>query len=155
MKKFFVIPICFLVAICFIGCQSETTMIEMITDEIGIEIGTGEEIINYSSEETFLGDGEVLYGFQFSNQDVENQIKNNSRWKQLPVNSTLDAILKKSDYEVYIPEITNGYYFFMDRHREAIDCYDESEVLNRNSRNYTMAIYDSDTATLYYIRYDS
>lgn len=156
MKKYTTIMICIFMLLCLVGCQSQKTMTEMISEEIGIGIESGEEIINYSSEETFHGDGEVFYGFQFSSNDLENKIKNDDLWKQLPVSSTLEEILKKSNFESFsVPEISNGYYFFLDRHSEAIDYYDEEKVLERNSMNYTLAIYDVDTQILYYIRYNS
>ena len=59
------------------------------------------------------------------------------------------------DDDLEIPQIENGYYYFYDRHDEATDPYDDSEFLARFSFNFTLAIYDSDTNTLYLCEYDT
>ena len=41
-----------------------------------------------------------------------------------------------------VPEITNGYYFFLDRHSQSTDPHDDTNVLSRASFNLTIAIYD-------------
>ena len=57
--------------------------------------------------------------------------------------------------EVNIPEVTNGYYYFCDRHSDSIDSSDDTNLLSRASFNFTLAIYDSDTNRLYYVEFDT
>ena len=53
------------------------------------------------------------------------------------------------------PNIENGYYFFKDRHDENKNAIDDTNVLNRHSFNFTIAIYNSDTKVLYYYELDT
>ncbi len=54
-----------------------------------------------------------------------------------------------------IPEISNGYYFFYDRHSEAADPFDESALWSRSSINCTLAIYDADEDIMYVLIKDT
>ena len=62
----------------------------------------------------------------------------------------------KNVYEKYnIPKIENGYYFFFDRHSESINKYDDSKINDRSSYNFTIALLDKNTNTIYYYRLDT
>jgi hypothetical protein len=54
-----------------------------------------------------------------------------------------------------IPEITNGYYYFYDRFEDSSDPLNDSELLERSSYNFTLAIYDADSQILYYCEVDT
>lgn len=53
---------------------------------------------------------------------------------------------KKSgkDGKTFFPMVYNGYHFFIDRHSESKDVKDDTDLLNRNSLNFAIAIYDTD-----------
>lgn len=53
------------------------------------------------------------------------------------------------------PKPEHGRYFFIDRHSEAKDRHDDSELFDRYSRNFSIAIYDSDKKMLFYLREDT
>ena len=57
--------------------------------------------------------------------------------------------------EAYMPAIDNGYYMFKDRHSESKDSRDDSELFDRNSYNFSIAIYDCDTDKMYYFEFDT
>ena len=57
--------------------------------------------------------------------------------------------------EAHIPKITNGYYMFKDRHSESKDLADDSELLNRYSYNFSIAVYDSDADRVYFFDFDT
>lgn len=54
-----------------------------------------------------------------------------------------------------IPQIQNGYYYFYDRQSESTDAYDDTDVFDRGSYNFTLAVYDSDMDMLYYVEFDT
>lgn len=87
-------------------------------------------------------------------------------WKPLPLSENLALILyggfKDGMWygynlakEANIPTIENGYYIFKDRHSDSIDRTDDSELFDRTSFNFSIAIYDSDTDIMYYFEFDT
>lgn len=52
-------------------------------------------------------------------------------------------------------KIENGYYIFEDRHSKSEDRQDDSELFNRSSYNFSLAIYDCDTDRMYYFEYNT
>ena len=56
---------------------------------------------------------------------------------------------------VSVPQVESGYYFFQDRHREAEDPGDPSNLFSRNAYNFTAALYDAGRETLYYYELDT
>ncbi|WP_010291919.1 hypothetical protein [Clostridium senegalense] len=47
-----------------------------------------------------------------------------------------------------IPEVENGYWYFVDRHRESDDSLSDAKIFYRGSFNITVAIYDIDKNVL-------
>ncbi|MGN0370455.1 MAG: hypothetical protein ACI4EW_07905 [Butyrivibrio sp.] len=118
---------------------------------------TGGEVI--SSEDThggFLGDGYTLIKIEYPDDSVVSEIKESEHWHELPLSESLNTfVYQPCDDNINIPEITNGYYFFYDRHSEADDRYSDAELYERHSFNFTFAIYDSDSDTVYICKYDT
>ena len=88
-----------------------------------------------------------------------------SNWKKLPLSSEIDKALSmkfcdgngcKDTYEKYlIPKLESGYYYFFDRHDLANDINDDSELNNRSSWNFSVAIYDFGENIIYYYELDT
>lgn len=93
-----------------------------------------------------------------------------SDWKKLPLDETLTAFVygtrgedwSKGPYlpetsggQPMFPKIENGYYFFLDRHKDSLNPEDTEGLLDRASINCTIALYDTDTDTLYFCEYDT
>ena len=87
-------------------------------------------------------------------------------WTPLPLTENLQLIMyggKKDGVnyvynlaeEAHWPIINNGVYKFVDRHSEAVDKSDDTELFNRHSFNFSIAAYDLDTNTLYYFEFDT
>jgi len=87
-------------------------------------------------------------------------------WKPLPLTENLQLIMyggvKNGVSYVYNlaekanwPIINNGVYKFVDRHSEAVDKSDDTNLFNRYSFNFSVAVYDLDTNTLYYSEFDT
>ena len=129
-----------------------------------IEINLDKCKIDKSSDShgVFLSDGDYFVKITCSDINYE-ELSNN--WKELPLTKSLiDATtLKKCNnktcqdiYEEYsIPNISNGYYYFIDRHNDSKNKYDDSELNNRSSYNYTLALLDKDTNIIYYYELDT
>lgn len=106
----------------------------------------------------FLGDGKLLVMLCFSDEDgvlVEERIKSRGDlWNEGPFDDYLGGILYRNGRpakEAGWPRSPqNAYWFFKDRHSQQEKALDE-----RHSWNYTAALYDADTDTLYYLEYDT
>ena len=88
-------------------------------------------------------------------------------WNKLPLSENLNYIMygevkdglvygfALAENEANIPKIENGYYIFEDRHLESKDSKDDTELLDRHSYNFSIAIYDCDTDKMYYFEFDT
>ena len=174
MKKIFCRLSVLILTICALaGCQAGSSSVQnKISDVLGIDVSDGEEIQSSNSHGGFHGDGMRVVELAFSS-DLSGQIVGSDNWKPLPLSQNLTALVYglrwESDDATYqvgpyltddnndpvIPQIENGYYYFLDRHSKSVDSHDDSDVLERHSYNFTIAIYDSDTDTLYYVEFDT
>ena len=134
---------------------------------LGINISSGTIITHTDSHGGFHGDGITFLEVAFEDDSCLNQIKGNSSWKQLPVSYPVDALLYgtqigSSSIGPYVteggkklfPKAETGYYYFKDRHTGA-EGQGSKDVVNRHSFNFTVALYDEDTQTLYYCEFDT
>ena len=87
-------------------------------------------------------------------------------WNKLPLSENLNIAMYGGekdgviyDYELakeaHIPKIENGYYIFEDRHSESSDSKDDSELFDRYSFNFSIAVYDCDTDKMYFFKFDT
>ena len=134
---------------------------------LGINISGGTIITETDSHGGFHGDGITFLEIAFEDDTCLSQIKGNTSWKQLPVSYPVDALLYgtqngSSSIGPYVtesgkklfPKAETGYYYFKDRHTGA-GGQGSKDVVNRNSFNFTVALYDEDTRTLYYCEFDT
>ena len=118
----------------------------------------------YPNEPNGITDPEYSI-IEFEDDNFENTIKEDNTWHVLPVkDETVTALLyglemSEMTYGPYLenemPKVEHGYYFFYDRHSESKNPFDVSEVLERASLNFTVAIYDAETDILYYAEMDT
>lgn len=109
----------------------------------------------------FHGDGTYYLTLDCSqNKEVAMELINS--WNAFPLSKNLQTILYGSEArssllaeETNIPEITNGYYYFCDRHSESTDASDDTNLFSRASYNFTLMIYDGETDRLYYVEFDT
>lgn len=140
-----------------------------LCQSLGVDVRRGTVVAQWDDHGGFLGDGTAYMRLQFSDENCLTAIRQASGWKQLPLSENLTALvygfqsgsasigpyLDDENGEPLIPEIQNGYYYFYDRHSESQDPLDDTDVLSRNSYNFTIAIYDADSHTLYYCEFDT
>lgn len=97
-----------------------------------------------------------MYFTQEQSEKVKISIMRNEHWRKLPLPEILIDATGTFDKELKIPEIENGYWFYLDRNSEATDKYNENDMYNgRYSYNYSIAVFDSDANILYYYELDT
>ena len=149
-----------------VGINQEAALKRSISTELAIDCGSADISDSWDSHGGFHGDGTSFYRLDFPDDSIVNDIKESTDWSQLPLTDNLTALVygKEIDNCDYAPSITktndgehplfppieNGYYCFIDRHSESTDKKDDTDVLNRYSKNFTIAIYDTDNNVLYY-----
>lgn len=148
--------------------KNETSQLSKV---LGIDLSSGTVSKSEESHGGFHNDGKTFIEITFSdnNETLEEEIKTNSNWTEMPLSENLHTLVygKTSDTESvgpYVadednkplfPNIENGYYFFKDRHSESKNASDDTAVLKRNSFNFTIAIFDSTTRAIYYYELDT
>lgn len=110
----------------------------------------------------FFGDGDYFAKINCSDKENHDDFYN---WKPMPLSDSLKKAMGMSQcddeecltiFEKYsIPEINNGYYYFLDRHSELIDKHDDANLNNRDSMNFSLAIYDADNKIIYFYEMDT
>lgn len=110
----------------------------------------------------FLGDGETRICLTFDEAEanqVEQTVAETLGWQVLPMEESLSLILYGGETESgyrqgilesdtpEIPRCQSGYWYFQDRTPPG--------DLDTELRNFTAAIYDTDTRTLYLVVWDS
>lgn len=158
---------------CFGGAdESDEMSIGAVSDRLGLDVSAGEVISNRDTHGGWLGDGETIVVIRFSGDGekaVLADIMEQSGWNSLPLTENLStAVYGKvednarrlpfftdENQDPFLPEIKNGYYFFRDRSSESTDPFDASQLYNRASYNFTLAVYDMDQHTLYYFELDT
>lgn len=170
-KKWNVISLVMVLLVIMTGCRTEKTdnILSEISKTIGVDVSAGEVISESDSHGGFHGDGDTVVVIQFADTSFSDQINENEVWNAMPLTENLTALvygIRKEDGSVgpmiqsgdgtpAIPEVDNGYYYFRDRHYQSTNPTDDSGVLGRASYNFTIAIYDVDNKTLYYMELDT
>ena len=142
---------------------------EITSQQLNVNLDKGKYLKRKNDYGGFLnltGDGYYFSIMQFKDEDdISEDLKNNPEWNELPMPSELklswgmEVDGKKLDlyyrdkYGVIIPDVQNGFYFFKNR-REGFDPKDINAI-NEKPWNYTAAVYDSDTHTLYFFEIDT
>lgn len=132
------------------GCVSLTK--NNILKKIEIESANCKIEKDIDTHGGFHGDGDHFAKIKCSDLNYK-ELANN--WKKLPLSDELNYVMKNV-YEKYsIPHITSGYYYFLDRHSESKNKYDDTDLNNRTSWNFTLALMDIDTNIIYYDELDT
>ncbi|MDD3394496.1 MAG: hypothetical protein PHG19_07640 [Anaerotignum sp.] len=169
MKIIKIITTLFVLVVLLSSCGSNGSDKEQkqISKELGIDVSDGTVMKSSDTHGGFHGDGTTFIELSFSDENCLEEIKKNSDWKQLPLTDNLTALvygkvigqtsegpyLTDENSDTLFPKIQNGYYYFCDTHTESVNHEDDSDVLNRYSFNFTIAIYDNDTEILYFSKF--
>lgn len=162
MKKILLIAT---ILICLVFMFSCTNTQKTLDEEFGFSKDDFVVIEEQDTHGGFLGDGTYYLILDCSeNQEKVNEII--SDWNELPFTEGLNLIMyggtkDKTRYGSYFasdkitfPKIENGYYMVLDRNDG-----ETRNIVNdlgyHASRNFTIAVYDTDNKTMYYFEYDS
>lgn len=127
------------------------------TDYFGFNITEFTVVAEDDTHGGFLGDG-AYYLILDCSEKAEQAKLLVKDWKELPLTANLQVAMYGSyDFaeEAHWPTVNNGVYKFVDRHSEAVDKSDDTNLLSRYSFNFSIAVYDLDTNTLYYYELDT
>lgn len=136
-----------------------------VTEYFGFEISDFKIVEEEDTHGGFLGDGEYYLILDCSDNadDAQSIIAN---WQKFPLPETLSLLMYGGEKdgnsygynfakEAHWPDIKNGVYKFVDRQRQAEHEEDDSNLLDRGSLNFSLAVYDKDTDMLYYFELDT
>ena len=155
------------------ACGSPTAQ-DTVSGDLGVDVSSAEVLSQTDDHGGFHGDGTTFVELQFADDAVLEQIEEGGDWEALPLDRTARALvygvteetgteetgitvfqtgpyLKDGDGNPLVPEIREGYYRLIDRHAEA----GESDILERSSFNFTLALYDTGADTLYFFELDT
>lgn len=144
------------------GCTKDS----VVNYKLGVDLSGGNIIKNTDTHGGFHGDGITFEQIEFKGkraEEVETAIQDSEMWRSLPLSDTLEIAVYGNRYyqslvnayDEVIPRITEGYYYFHDRHSESTDSEDESDLFHRGSFNFDIAIYDLVEHILYFYRLDT
>ena len=170
MKMFWVIMLSLFLGAS--GNQQLTNSVEMarISKTLDLALAQGNLIENVDTHSGSHGDGDSLQTWTFADDSLLKQIQADSAWKPFPLTKNLEALLYGVTYEglsvtvvgpyvsfseEQLPRVEHGYYYFVDRQAESEQQNSDEQILERVSYNFSIAIYDTDTDTLYYVEADS
>ncbi len=164
-----------LLSACGAGAQSPG---EEICKALELDV-SGCEVMSSSDDHRgfnrgFHGDGISFVELSCPGGGVLEQIKKDNRWKAFPLDRVTQALtygvteksgsgegeiavfqtgpyLTGGEGDPLVPEIQEGYYRLIDRHAQA----GETDLLGRASLNFTLALYDTGTDTLYFYEMDT
>lgn len=157
----------FLLLLLFIYYRQYGYLKQRISRMTHINVSFGSVLSSMETHGGFFGDGNTYLALQFSNDHLENEIKQNPNWHQLQLtpslaiflglydDSSMGSSITDEDGKPLFPHIKNGYYFFQDRSSQSTDIYDDSHAWDPIPHNFTLAIYDSDTEIFYFYERDT
>lgn len=135
--------------------------LQELSQTLSVDLSQGTVVEETDDHGGFHGDGERWVEISLE-EDISSALEE-AGWQELPLPEPLEAALygvtkvegdrtiaEGPCFQREIPRVSNGYYFFQDRHSEATDPTDPEELMERNSFNFTVALYDRDSQTLYY-----
>ena len=118
---------------------------------LGVDLSAGTLIHFEDSHGGFHGDGLTAAVVELSG--LVEGLEDAPGWKPLPMSvNAAQAVGLCGDEGASIEE---GFYFLYDRHRESENPYDDTELCNRYSWNFTAAVYDSQNGRLYFYQFDT
>lgn len=144
------------------GCGNTDTRAEL-SEILRSSVSAGEILIEMDTHGGFHGDGETYVVLEFPDGDSF-QVPESGFWHELPLSDNLNTFLYEYTHhtqvwdamgEELLPELEEGYYFFLDRNSDSLFQSDDAELLSRGAYNFILALYDPASLTLYYYELDT
>lgn len=141
---------------CSCARKLDVEYLQKISEMSDVDLTQGNVISDVDIHSSFLSNGERMVTVSLAQTDVGEKIAASGVWRDLPLNDTLSGFTEYPISEnIDVPEPENGRYLFFDRHSEAADPHDETAFADRDSYNFTVAVYDSDSEMLYVYELDT
>ena len=118
-------------------------------DYFGFKVSEFVVVDESDSHGGFHGDGDYYLILDCS-ENAEQAKELIDGWKPLPLTENLQQVM-----DMTCSGMENGVYKFIDRHPDAIDASDDTDLFDRYSYNFSIAVYDLDTDMLYYFEFDT
>ena len=169
--RWLLIVLCLLLALTGCGARS---LQEKASLALELDLSTGTPVAERDTHGGFHGDGMSFLKLSFPDSTLADAIAADPNWNPLPLSDLTTALVYGITTEqdgtsmgwgpyltddpgepLVSPAVENGWYRFIDRHAQSYDSADESEVLERGSFNFTLALYDADRNELYYLTLDT
>ncbi|MEG1988886.1 MAG: hypothetical protein RR035_06820 [Oscillibacter sp.] len=146
----------------------KTGQIQDISRVLGVDVSAGTLVTSADSHGGFHGDGRCFVELSFDAASTLDEALSIDRgWHPLPFTeplhtvvygdetpaATRGSLVTDGDGAPLFPTADQGYFFFLDRHSQAGKT--DTALLNRASYNFTIALYDSGSQTLYYYELDT
>ena len=165
MKSFLPIAHCLLALLYLLSLKPTSNYIGETTEHFGFAKKDFSVVEELDTHGGFHGDGSYYLILDCSN-NKEKALEKVQDWNGLPLSENLNLIMYGGEKdgvtygyelaeEAHIPKIENGYYIFEDRSAESKDSTDDTELFDRCSFNFSIAIYDCDTDKMYYFEFDT
>lgn len=166
MKKIHIGLLCFgsvlLCAVLLGGCSAELGHSREIEKQLDITLPAYLSQGYADDHGGFHGDGRTVAKVDFAQaeaQELATQMVEND-WREFPLSEALTQVMyggieDSLAAQAGIPEMTNGYWWFVDRHSESTAPQDDTEISRRSSYNFTLGLYDGDNGVLYYFKFDT
>lgn len=129
---------------------------------LGVNLTDGHTVREEDTHGGFLGDGDTTLILAFTGENrtaLEEAIAKADGWKALPLTENLSRAVYEERFgdlfEDVPQDLTDGWYYFLDRHSEAEDPRDDSGLFGRHSYNFTLAVYDGESGVLYCYELDT
>lgn len=140
-----------------------------LSTTLGIDLAQGTVQEAWDDHGGFHGDGARWVVISLAGADQAPAFSQEAGWHATPLPEELEAVWYGLTRETDQGEESVGPYlprgvcppggigvlFFQDRHREAEDPGDPSNLFSRNAYNFTAALYDAGSETLYYYELDT
>ena len=141
----------------------DDTVKSYVGEVLGSDVSEAEVLQNSDTHDDFDNVGVYYAELSFyEDSSFIDEVKDYG-WTELPMTSELNkAVYGKANNNTYpyaslfekenfyIPEVENGYYYFVDESAAS----DNSAASAEELTNFTLAIYDLDTNMLYFVEYD-
>lgn len=145
-----------LLLLCAGGC-GEKNHEKSLSRLLRLDVTDGTVVTFQDSHGGFHGDGTAYWAMTFPDDHVRKTIEASSAWHPLPMTAAVNdlACQLPGQQPPALPEVERGWYFFYDRYDQSTDPWDAAAALERHSYNFTAAVYDADSDTLYCLVLDT
>lgn len=154
MKRFLTLILIFLAVIAGcggLGGPREGKELRQIGRALDLDLSGGTLLRFEDDHGGFHGDGKTVA--EVALDSLAEELEGAPGWRPLPMTDSAARAVRLCG-EGGAP-VEEGFYYLCDRHSESVDPYDDSQLHERYSWNFTAAVYDSGSGRLYFYEFDT